>query len=284
MNSVVEIFGNPVDATDKDWTEAVAGQICPYIGGPCYKVRKSEPGVAMGTCAVNYGKKSELLLICPSRLMERSQVFVDCIQLLTNHEAGNELHRVREVNIPGGSVDHFIVSARDGKAVDFVGVELQALDTTGDWWPLRQQKLRSLGVTVDFDADALKKPRGINWKMTAKTILVQLHHKVQTFEAVNRKLVLVVQDALMDYMQREFAFDHVKKTSAIGDSMHFHAYGTVGLETGFRLNLNSRRSTDSAGVGKCLGLQAKPDVALTDLFQALEEKMSEKTLLNVFEK
>ena len=31
------------------------------------------------------------------------------------------------------------------------------------------------------DADSTKK-FGINWKMTSKTILVQLHHKISTFE------------------------------------------------------------------------------------------------------
>ena len=171
MNSVVEIFGNPVGPINGNWTEIVAEHACPYIGGPCYKVRKSDAGVAMGTCAVNYGRNSELLVICPARLLERNQIFVDCIQLLTNHQVGNELHLVREVSVPGGSVDYFIVSARFGEAVDFVGVELQTLDTTGDWWPLRQRELWSLGVPVDVNPDALKKQRGINWKMTAKTIL-----------------------------------------------------------------------------------------------------------------
>ena len=42
---------------------------------------------------------------------------------------------------------------------------------------------------------------GMNWKMTAKTILVQLHHKVDTFENLNRKLVLVLQQPLLDYMR-----------------------------------------------------------------------------------
>ena len=45
--------------------------------------------------------------------------------------------------------------------------------------------------------------------MTAKTILMQLHHKIQTFEHVNRKLVLVVQDKLLEYMEREFDFTHL---------------------------------------------------------------------------
>ena len=282
MNAVVEIFGNPVGSTNGNWTDIVAEQSCPYISGPCYKVRKSDPNVSMGTCAVNYSKKNELLVICPSRLRERNQVFLDCIQLLTNHEAGNELHLVREVSIPGGSVDHFIVSSRGGRAVDFVGVELQALDTTGDWWPLRQKALRDLGVQVTVDPEDERKQRGINWKMTAKTILVQIHHKIQTFESVNRKLVLVIQDQLLEYMQHEFNFNDVNEPALVGDSMHIHAYKADGRQHGFQLNLGRRLSTTAAGVAQCLELQAEPNLELNDIFRALEEKMSDQTRLNVF--
>ena len=54
-----------------------------------------------------------------------------------------------------------------------------------------------------------KKSFGMNWKMTAKTILVQLHHKVVTFEAVNKHLVLVVQNHMLEYMESQFKFDHI---------------------------------------------------------------------------
>ena len=158
MNAVVEIFGNPIGPNDGNWVHIVQERSCPYIGGrPCFKVRKSQGNVAMGTCAVDYGKSSDLLVICPARLLERRQIFVDCLQLLPNHQPGNELHLVSEFSLPGGSVDYFIVSARRGKAVDFVGVELQTLDTTGDWWPLRQRELRSVGVPVDLDPQGEQK-------------------------------------------------------------------------------------------------------------------------------
>jgi len=42
----------------------------------------------------------------------------------------------------------------------------------------------------------------MNWKMTAKTILMQVHHKVQTFEEINKHLVLVIQDHFMDYIKK----------------------------------------------------------------------------------
>ena len=206
MSSVAELFGNPVIPTLTGWRDIVAEQHCPYIGNRCYKVRKSAPDVSIGTCAVNYGRSDDLLVICPARLLDRRQIFIDCLQLLLSHEPGNELHLVAEVPVPGGSVDYFLVSARDGEARDFVGIELQTLDTTGAVWPERQRALRDLGVPRSDDEESNTKPFGINWKMTAKTILMQLHHKIETFENVNRKLVLVVQDKLLDYMERGIRF------------------------------------------------------------------------------
>jgi hypothetical protein len=166
--------------------------------------------------------------------------------------------------------------------VDFVGVELQTLDTTGDWWPLRQRALRNLGVQVNVDPEEERKQRGINWKMTAKTILVQIHHKIQTFESVNRKLVLVIQDKLLEYMQKEFDFAAVNDNALVGDSMHIHTYRADRGEQGFELNLRRRLSTNAAGVAQCLDLQAEPNLGLNEIFRILQEKMSDQTKLNVF--
>jgi hypothetical protein len=95
---------------------------------------QSQPEIAIGTCSVGYSDYSQGIIICPHRLLERQQVFVDCLHLLTRHEPGNELHIVPEVSIPGGSVDYVLVSARERKVADFVGIELQTLDTTGSVW------------------------------------------------------------------------------------------------------------------------------------------------------
>ena len=143
-------------------------------------------------------------------MLERKQVFMDCLHLLTLHEPGNELHIVPEVSISGGSVDYFLVSARDGKAKDFVAIEFQTLDTTGTVWPERQRLLKSFGIKVarkDVNSD---KGFGMNWKMTAKTILVQLHHKVVTLEHISKHFALVIQDHLLDYLRGEFNFSHLK--------------------------------------------------------------------------
>jgi hypothetical protein len=210
MTKVLELFGAPLSKRETKWARLVAEQPCPYLGRGCIKVRKSEPAVAIGTCTVSYGRQGAPTLICPCRLLERSQIFTDCIPLLTSHEVGNELHVVPEVTLPGGSVDYFLASARNSRVRDFVGVELQTLDTTGTVWPERQRFLKSVGIKARISRAEAKKEFGMNWKMTAKTTLVQLHHKIRTFEHINKHLVLALQDCLLQYMRDEFDFAHLQ--------------------------------------------------------------------------
>lgn len=277
MNAIIELFGRSVAQHEIDWGALVRDQPCIYLGRKCYKVRKSDPGTAIGTCTVLYGRQAEPIVICPARLLERGQVFTDCFHLLTTHEPGNELHLVPEMAIPGGSVDYFLVSVKAGKVRDFVGIEIQALDTTGSVWPERQRLLHRLGSSA-ADASAVHQPFGINWKMTAKTTLLQIHHKIQTFEHLNKKLVLVVQDKLLAYMTRQFDFGHVRNVAGVGDSMHFHAYGMEQQADGtLKPVLQSRLSTDADGVGRCLGLQAEPRVELEQILQALQARLSPTT-------
>lgn len=279
MSNVVELFGYSSGEPDQNWETIVEQQQCPFLGKRCYKVRKSDPDTSIGTCTVLYGRAAEPIIICPTRLIERRQIFIDCLHLLTSHEPGNELHIVSEVSIPGGSVDYFLVSARDGRIRDFVGIELQTLDTTGTVWPERQRLLKELGVPRDDSAETSDKSYGMNWKMTAKTILVQMHHKIQTFEHVNKKLALVTQDKLLAYMTKEFNFGHLSNPPTVGDAMHFHAYRMAEQpDHSYRLALQSRLSTDAEGIALCLGLQAEARVELDEIIKALQAKISPATL------
>jgi hypothetical protein len=282
MNKILELYGTSTRSDQKvDWDSVLAHQSCPYLGHKCEKNRKSNPEITIGTCSVEYSRERKWLMICPHRLLERNQVFIDCIHLLTLHEPGNELHIVSEVGIPGGSVDYFLVSAKDRKVEDFVGIELQTIDTTGTIWPERQRFVHEQGIEVSADDVTSTKRFGMNWKMTSKTILVQLHHKVKTFESVNKHLVLVLQDYLMGYMRREFQFDHLED-ARLGDSMHIHTYSLSQAKGGiFRIGLDSRYSTDANGIATSLGLSISPKVELQELIALLEKKISEETLLRL---
>lgn len=258
----------------------INNQQCPYSNKRCFKVRKSQANISIGTCTVRYGQDNKDIIICPLRLTERKQIFADCLHLLTSHQPGNELHLIPEVSIPGGSVDYILVSTDSNRKVkDFVGIELQTMDTTGTVWPERELALQCLGLRKNVPAPI--RPFGMNWKMTAKTILVQLHHKIDTFENLNKHLVLVIQDHLLNYIKNEFAFDHVNTQPLIGDSMHIHSYKLQKNKTDYKLVLESRYSTDSNGISKLLGLNANANLGFDEIARILEAKISDATIFTI---
>jgi hypothetical protein len=281
MTKIIDLFGfDTAGASQPDWRAVVTAQRCPFVERRCYKVRKSQPEISIGTCTVAYGNQP--IIICPLRLLERRQIFTDCLHLLTGHEPGNELHVVSEISVPGGSIDYVLASARDGKVRDFVAIELQTLDTTGTVWPERQRFLIEKGMRDMVSSDAEdRRSYGMNWKMTAKTILVQLHHKIQTFEGVSKHLVLVLQDRLLEYMEREFTFGHLS-AARTSDPMHFHSYAMRNTRpSGHRIDLVKRLSTDTKGIATCLGLQSEARVELEVIVRVIEQKLTEATRFTV---
>lgn len=280
MSKITELFGLYCADTSIEITDALSRQTCPYTGKVCTKMRKSDPSVKIGTCSVKYQNRD--IIICPFRLLEYNQIFVDCLHLLTMHEPGNELYLVPEVQIPGGHVDYFLVSAKDKKVRDFIGIELQTMDTTGTVWPDRQKYLHEKGI-IDSDEDVRStKSFGMNWKMTLKTILIQMHHKSETFENLNKHLVLIIQKPLYEHMISDFAFDDVQGVR-LGDPVHIHSYDFKEKEHRMRLSLDTRISTDSEGIAKCLGLNAERKVELEDLIAILEPKLTEdhRLIINI---
>ncbi|GBU29037.1 hypothetical protein R84B8_02599 [Treponema sp. R8-4-B8] len=278
MYKIVELFGNNTSNKDLDWKNIIDKQLCPFVNKRCYKVRKSQPEISIGTCSVLYSTDNKPIIICPNRLLQNRKVFLDCVHLLQLHQPGNDIHIVPELSVPGGSVDYVIASVRNNKVKDFVGIEFQTLDTTGTVWPERQNFLFDLGIVVEnIESD---KTYGMNWKMTAKTILVQLHHKISTFEYLQKHLVLIIQDSFFEYMKKEFNFKNINNPSLLGDSLQFHSYSLEG-ENDKYLNLKERLSTNSVGIAECLGLNAEKSVDLEIMFEAIEMKISNNTLLKI---
>ena len=64
-----------------------------------------------------------------------------------------------------------------------------------------------------------------------------------------------------------------------GDLMHFHSYAIEKDVTRFKLRLSERWSTDSAGIAKCLKMEAEPKVELEIILKQLESRISAHTLL-----
>ena len=278
MSKIIELFGFSANNFKLDWQSIIENQLCPYTEKRCFKVRKSQPEISIGTCSVKYGVNNQPIIICPNRLLQNRKVFIDCLHLLHLHQPGNDIHVVSELSIPGGSVDYIIASVRDKKVKDFLGIEFQTLDTTGTVWPERLKLLKELGLNILEKED--NRNFGMNWKMTAKTILVQLHHKISTFEYLQKHLVLIVQNCFLDYMKKEFNFSNINNPALSGDSLQFHSYLLNDNEE-YNLKLKERLSTNSIGIAECLGLNAEKSVDLEIMFEAIEKKISDKTLLKI---
>ena len=278
MSKISELFGLCCSNKDSDFKSALRSQICPFTNKICNKMRKSSPSIKIGTCSVKYQNKD--IIICPNRLIEHNQIFMDCIHLLTLHEPGNELYLVPEVKIPGGNVDYFLVSANNKKVQDFVGIEIQTMDTTGTVWPERQKFLIEQGI-INLNQDAENnKTFGMNWKMTLKTILIQMHHKSETFEYLNKHLVLVIQNPLFEHMKSDFNFNNIKGVR-IGDPIHIHSYEFKEESHKMYLKLCERVSTDSDGIAQSLGLNSKSKLELQEIISILEAKINEANRLTI---
>lgn len=278
MSKISEFFGLNCNDDSLNFEAAMSTQTCPYTQRICIKMRKSDPDVKIGTCSVKY--QNQDVIICPFRLLEHNQIFIDCLHLLTMHEPGNELYLIPEVQIPGGHVDYFLVSAKNKKVKDFIGIELQTMDTTGTVWPERQKFLNEKGIAVDPVDLNNKKPFGMNWKMTLKTILIQMHHKSETFEHLNKHLVLIIQKPLYEHMKSDFNFEGIEGVR-LGDPVHIHSYNFEEKEQQLQLSLHARVSTDSEGIANCLGLNAESKVELQDLIRILEPKLIEANRLKI---
>lgn len=71
--------------------------------------------------------------------------------------------------------------------------------------------------------------------------------KLETFERLGKRFVLVLQEDLLAYMHSEFNFGHVTE-ARLGDSMHFHAYTLVEVEQSSRIQLSSRTTAQARPV------------------------------------
>ncbi len=271
MSALLELFGQSAQS-QANWQTVLLEQNCPYLNRKCVKTRKSSPEIAIGTCSVAYSQHTEGMIICPHRMLERQQIFFDCLHLL-DHVPGNQLHIVPEISIPGGSVDYFLVSAKNNKVQDFVGIEIQTLDTTGSLWNERQKFILARGQAAILENT---KSFGMNWKMTAKTILVQLHHKIQTFEHLGKHLVLVIQTPLETYMRQEFNFSSISNAKST-DSLQVHAYKLQNNQ----IQLEQRFSTNAIGIAEALGLQAEAKLELEIIQAQLEMKLNPQNVLQI---
>ena len=191
---LVEVFGYaPDDLTDtarRLWQ--VGG--CPYMNKPCTK-HNHDQSIIYGTCTVTspYGD----LPICPSRLYEKNYETLRVIskdafgektpfylydQFIENRDtfktgvvalgtnSGKEV-KVKKVM----SMDWVLAKIEGSKLVEYVGVEVQSIDITGNYrdaW----YAYKNLGENIGRNSIPTSN-HGLNWANVHKRLIPQLIRK-----------------------------------------------------------------------------------------------------------
>lgn len=195
----IEVFCCDYRSQTESARLAYRQQYCKYIKGTCVKPRKSEPHIKVGICSlgstVNKGKQVYPVIICPQRFKEES-MFETIREKYLSH--WKNVKWIQEVNIGvGGNVDYVAVEVDEFDRVkDFLCVEIQAAGTTRSPYPYVKELLENgyySGKTYTY---------GINWANEfSKTMMQQAYKKGKIVEHWKRKIVFVVQNLAMDYIQ-----------------------------------------------------------------------------------
>lgn len=198
-SNIVEFFGYaPADASSLA-VQARADKRCPFIGDTCQKTLSD--GAVSGVCTLK-PKTSGPVICCPIRLYANDyRILVDVaqtafggpVELFPGNAAktqqpssrktkaikvavfgkrwGKELRLPNRGRSGGYFVDWVLARLDDhGELAEFVAVEVQSIDTTGNYQAERKAYLRNEAFTGQSTA-------GFNWENVNKRILPQIIYK-----------------------------------------------------------------------------------------------------------
>lgn len=225
-------------------------QYCRYVKETCLKPRKSEPQIKVGICSVGaiVSRSSDIcpVIICPHRFKEEAMFETIRQKYLSNWK---NVKWIQEVNIGvGGSVDYVAVEVdKDDIVKDFLCVEIQAAGTTGSPYPYVRELLETgcySGKRYNY---------GINWANEfSKTMMQQAFKKGKIVESWNRKIVFVVQNLAMEYLQTASDCSKLENSNQLlpVDFCSFRLEWNVNR---WELKYDNIRSTSVEGISLMLG-------------------------------
>jgi len=191
---ILEFFGyGPLDPSQP--AQDARGSLgCPFIGDRCQKTLND--GAVSGACTVRQVLDETPVIVCPIRLYDKNYhallevaqaAFGTDVRLLhpdtyaeVEHDGRNVVYFGKgvgkELKLPtvggrGGFYVDWVLAliARDGSLAEFVAVEVQSIDTTGNYRVEREAYLRGEIPSAS--------PGGINWENVSKRILPQIIYK-----------------------------------------------------------------------------------------------------------
>jgi len=199
---ITELFGYRAEDNSADALSAAANSRCPFLGSQCTKILSRDRAVA-GVCAIRQKTEgSPSVICCPVRLYADNYKMLNVIahrafsQELNLYAGRVAVDKAKEedgavavfgqgwggeLRLPQreGTGSYFVdwVLARldgDGALVEFTAIEVQTIDTTGNYRTARDALLERREIVPDTV--------GFNWENVSKRIIPQIIYKGQILQ------------------------------------------------------------------------------------------------------
>lgn len=218
--ALVEVFGHaPTDNTPtarKFWSL----NACPFIGKACTKFDHTNT-ICYGTCSVT--NNGQNVIICPNRLyannyetiqqvahdafgnipfmlfeeyIKKASPNLDCIVALGQNSG-------KEVKLSKMSMDWILARISGGSLIEYVGIEVQSIDITGNyrdaWYAARDQK-----PVIPASG------HGLNWANVHKRLMPQIIRKSLVYSKsmlVKKGLYFIIPDAVYQRFEEIIGVD-----------------------------------------------------------------------------
>ena len=199
---ISEFFGYRAEDKSKEAIKAANEKICPFLNGPCTKIL-SRNRMISGACAIRQKSEgSPSVICCPIRIyadehkvlrtiarqafkrdynLYAGRVAVDKAKkengaiAVFGHGWGGELRLPQREGVGSYFVD-WVLALLDGNGAltEFTAIEVQTIDTTGNYRLSRQALLANREIVADTV--------GLNWENVSKRIIPQLIYKGQVLQ------------------------------------------------------------------------------------------------------
>lgn len=199
---ISEFFGYKAEDASTIALNTANSQICPFLGSPCTKVL-SRDHLISGVCSVRQKTEgSPSVICCPIRIYAEDYKMLHLISRQTfgrdfglyagraaveraraeggsiavfGHGWGGELRLPQRAGTGSYFVDWVLARLdENGELAEFTAIEVQTIDTTGNYREARTALLENRSVISDTV--------GLNWENVSKRIIPQLIYKGQVLQ------------------------------------------------------------------------------------------------------
>ncbi len=197
---ITDFFGYPASDDSLQAQKSAAKNLCPFLHGTCSK--HLSDGTISGACAIKQVSSDRPVICCPIRLYSDNYRILSIIAERTfgkplslfsgraaikrakelgaavavfGHGWGGELRLPKREGTGNYFADWVLaLIGEDGELKEFTSIEVQTIDTTGNYRDSRDALLK--------DRSIVKSSVGLNWENVSKRIIPQLVYKGQILQ------------------------------------------------------------------------------------------------------